>query len=180
MTHSKSSNNLLRLNVGFLLKQGAGYSRTIDFDHPGTLHADDADLSNLHGALRLSRTPQGVLVQGTLEAESRVECVRCLVMFDMPTEIEVSELFLTPSAAQEAGEDEEPSVITEEGNIDLTPIVREEAILSIPMKAVCSATCKGLCPECGQNLNEEPCDCDVQHIDPRLAPLLDLLEESDE
>jgi uncharacterized protein len=58
--------------------------------------------------------------------------------------------------------------------------VREEIILSIPMKAVCSETCKGLCPECGQNLNEGQCDCVVERIDPRLAPLLDLLKESDE
>lgn len=180
MIHPKSSNNLLRLNVGFLLREGAGYSRTIDFDHPGALHAADAVLFNLHGALRLSRTPQGVLIQGTLEAETRVECVRCLTMFDLPTAIEVSELFLPHSAAQDVGDDEEPHIITEEGNIDLTPIVREEAILAVPMKAVCSATCKGLCPECGQNLNERQCDCVVQRIDPRLAPLLDLLEESEE
>lgn len=180
MTHPKSSNNLLRLNVGFLLKQGAGYSRIIDFDHPGTLHADDAVLSNLHGSLRLSRTPQGVLIQGTLEAETRVECVRCLTMFDLPTAIEISELFLPQHAAQDVDENEEPRIITEEGNIDLTPIVREETILSIPMKAVCSETCKGLCPECGQNLNEGQCDCEVERIDPRLAPLLDLLKESDE
>jgi uncharacterized protein len=180
VTHPNSSNNLLRLNVGFLLKQGAGYSRIIDFDYPGTLHADDAALSNLHGSLRLSRTPQGVLIQGTLEAETRVECVRCLTMFDLPTVIEISELFLPEHAAQDVDENEEPKIITEEGNIDLTPIVREETILSIPMKAVCSETCKGLCPECGQNLNEGQCDCEVERIDPRLAPLLDLLEESDE
>jgi len=180
VTHPKSSNNLLRLNVGFLLKQGAGYSRLIDFDYPGTLYADDAVLSNLHGSLRLSRTPQGVLIQGTLEAETRVECVRCLTMFDLPTTIEISELFLPQHAAQDVDENEEPRIITEEGNIDLTPIVREETILSIPMKAVCSVTCKGLCPECGQNLNEGQCDCEVERIDPRLAPLLDLLEKSDE
>jgi uncharacterized protein len=180
VTHPKSSNNLLRLNVGFLLKQGAGYSRTIDFDYPGTLRAADVVLSNLHGSLRLSRTPQGVLIQGTLEAETRAECVRCLTMFDLPAEIEISELFLPQHAAQAADENEEPRIITEEGNIDLTPIVREEIILSIPMKAVCSETCKGLCPECGQNLNEGQCDCVVERIDPRLAPLLDLLKESDE
>lgn len=180
MTHPKSSNNLLRLNVGFLLKQGAGYSRTIDFDYPGTLHAADVLLSNLHGSLRLSRTPQGVLIQGTLEAETRVECVRCLTMFDLPTAIEISELFLPQHAVQDVDGNEEPKIITEEGNIDLTPIVREEIILSIPMKAVCSETCKGLCPECGQNLNEGQCDCEVERIDPRLAPLLDLLKESDE
>lgn len=179
MSNSQSSNNrVLRLNVGFLLKQGAGYSREITFEQPGTIKADDFLITDLDGSLRLSRTPQGVLVQGVLHAKSLVECVRCLTPFALPYDVEISELFVPEELARQREIDPaEASTITEEGVIDLTPIVREEGILALPIQPLCSETCKGLCPECGQNLNEGTCDCEVEQIDPRLEPLRALLED---
>lgn len=179
VSNSQNSNNrVLRLNVGFLLKQGAGYSREITFEQPGTIKADDFLITDLDGSLRLSRTPQGVLVQGALHAKSLVECVRCLTPFALPYDVEISELFVPEELARQREIDPaEASTITEEGYIDLTPIVREEGILALPIQPLCSATCKGLCPECGQNLNEGTCDCEVEQIDPRLEPLRALLKD---
>jgi uncharacterized protein len=50
-------------------------------------------------------------------------------------------------------------------------LLREEAILAIPMGALCRPDCAGLCPQCGQNWNEGPCDCEQDEIDPRFAAL---------
>ena len=55
--------------------------------------------------------------------------------------------------------------------IDLDPIVREQLLLALPMSAVCTEDCKGLCTVCGQNLNEKQCGCDTRQVDPRLAAL---------
>jgi uncharacterized protein len=55
--------------------------------------------------------------------------------------------------------------------IDLEPIVREQLLLALPMNAVCREDCKGLCGQCGQNLNEKPCDCQEKFVDPRFAAL---------
>ena len=55
--------------------------------------------------------------------------------------------------------------------IDLEPIVREQLLLALPMNAVCREDCKGLCGQCGQNLNEKQCDCQEQRVDPRFAAL---------
>ena len=174
MTTPSSDNRLLRLNVGFLLKQGAGYSREIEFAHDGPVRAEDVLLSKLYGTLRLSRTPQGVLVQGVLKTNSHQACIRCLKDFDYPFEVEISELFVPRDSAKA---DPDARHIGEDDYIDLTPIVREEAILAVPIHVVCSTDCKGLCPVCGENRNETTCDCDTDRIDPRFESLRALLDE---
>ena len=178
MTNSnKSGNRLLRLNIGYLLKEGVGYSREITFAEPGTFVAEDVTIRHLNGSLRLTRTPQGILVQGVLHAQTTVECVRCLDPVDFSYEIQLSELF-TFSKASQAETDR--SCIVEEGNfIDLTPIMREEGILAVPIQVLCKPDCKGLCSQCGQNFNEENCDCERDQIDPRMEPLRALLKEQD-
>jgi uncharacterized protein len=173
--HTKPDHRLLRLQVGFLLKEGAGYSREVSLDIPGSFVVEDTSLSNLKGALRLTRTPQGVLLQGTLTASIAAECVRCLSPAELPFEVAFSDLFLNPYA-----DDREPGsfyVIDEGGFIDLTPIVREEAILAMPIQPLCSPDCKGLCPECGMNLNTGTCDCAHERFDPRMASLRALLKD---
>ncbi len=182
MTNAPTSNGrFLRVNVGFLLKQGAGYNRDITFDQPGAVRAEDILISGLVGVLRLSRTPQGVLAQGTLHASMPLECVRCLTPFQHPYAIEISELFIPEEAAYTREADTlPPNTINEGGFIDLTPIVREESILAVPIQALCSPGCRGLCSQCGQNLNEGDCACEHDHIDPRLASLRALLEEFEE
>ncbi len=172
-TPHKTDNRLLRLNVGFLLKEGAGYSREFTFDEPNTLCAQDVTIHHLEGRLRLTRTPQGVVLQGMLRAQTSVECVRCLTPCEWPIEVPFEELFLL-STNPEASP---PYVIDEGGFIDLTPIVREEGILAVPIQVLCKPDCQGLCPQCGQNRNEGSCDCDQEQIDPRLASLRALLDD---
>jgi uncharacterized protein len=176
VTHPASANQLLRLNVGFLLKEGAGYSRDIDFDYPGLLRAEDATINYLHGRVRLTRTPQGILVQGALHARTPVECVRCLKPVDLDFDVELSELFRTSELSPSNGSPLSEDYNVDDGDyIDLTPIVREEALLAVPIQVLCSRDCKGLCAQCGQDLNEGSCGCEADSIDPRLAPLRKLL-----
>ncbi len=176
MTTSKEAEELLRLNVGFLLRQSAGYSRDIPFDSPGVLAVEDIQIVSLNGLLSLTRTPQGILVQGDLAADVITECVRCLTPFEFHFTMSLSDLFASP-APKDA---DSPFVVDEGGFLDLRPIVREESILAVPIHALCRLDCKGLCPECGENLNEATCDCKRDTIDPRLAPLRALLDGDDQ
>lgn len=175
VTHRLSDNQLLMLNVGFLLKEGAGYSREFAFDEPGAVHAEDVELSKLRGALRLSRTPQGLVLQGVLRAQLSVQCVRCLTPCEVEIGVPFEELFILPSNP-EAHDPQNLYVIDEGGFIDLAPIVREEAIVSVPLQVFCRPDCKGLCPQCGNNWNAGPCDCSPDEVNPRLAALLGLLD----
>ena len=62
--------------------------------------------------------------------------------------------------------------------IDLGHLVMEQLHLALPMKPLCSETCKGLCPQCGTNLNTGSCNCDPRWEDPRLAALKALKESN--
>jgi len=61
---------------------------------------------------------------------------------------------------------------------DLTDMVRQELLLALPMKPLCSEECKGLCPRCGVNLNIETCDCRVKGMDSRWEGLKDLKKDT--
>ncbi len=158
---------VLKINVGFLLAESVGYQRVIELDLPRVRldHDTEFDLEYLHGNVRLSRNSRGILVQGTLEAGILTECSRCLDELCYPEHIELEELFVYPPSPDSA------YAVEETGILDLTPLLREEAILSVPMGVVCRPDCAGLCPRCGKNLNEGPCDCEMDDFDPRFAVL---------
>lgn len=173
-TPPRTDNRVLRLNVGFLLKEGPGYSREFNFEHRGPLRVEDVVITRLDGALRLTRTRQGIVLQGTLCSESSIECVRCLAEFNFPFTFEISDLFVYPPPFPL--DPYNPYLVDEGGFIDLSPIIREEGILAIPIQALCRPDCKGLCPECGQNWNEGSCNCVHETGDPRLSALRALLD----
>lgn len=164
------SSRVLKLNVGFLLNDGPGHSHQTTFDVPAMRVADDLHLRYLRGPLRLSRTKEGILVQGQLAAGLTGECSRCLTPVPVDLTIDLEELFGYPMSGQmEFG-------IGEDGVLDLAPLLRAETMILSARGVLCRPDCKGLCPECGANLNEETCACDLENIDPRLAKLKELLD----
>jgi uncharacterized protein len=163
----------LRLNVGFLLHQGVGTNRSFDFDHP-SVHIGELNVADLRGSIRFSRTAQGLYAQGNLKAETQVECVRCLEMFSQGLTIRIDDLFVYPP-----GQSADPLLsIPETGILDLNPLAREYLVLDVPLRPVCRPDCKGLCPECGNNLNLAPCNHPTAEVDPRLSDLKSLLPQS--
>lgn len=164
----------MRLNVGFLLHANVGYSRVFDFDHPQVTVGGDLGVTALRGSLRLTRTTRGLYAQGRLEGEVRLECVRCLQAYDQTLATDLDDLFVYPP-----GRAEDPLLaVPETGILDLNPLLREYLLLDVPMQPLCRADCRGLCPECGANLNEEDCGHRRVRIDPRWAALKELLADS--
>jgi len=100
------------------------------------------------------------------------ECVRCLESFHLPIQIRLEELFALNPGPQVS---DPVYLIAPDGTIDLVYPLREQILLAQPLKPVCRPDCKGLCMNCGKNLNEGPCDCSDESIDPRLAALKALL-----
>lgn len=66
-------------------------------------------------------------------------------------------------------------ILVEDGRLDIGRLLREDILLDMPVKFLCSEGCKGICPTCGKNLNEGSCSCANREIDPRLAVLQELL-----
>jgi uncharacterized protein len=169
------TNNLLRLNVGFLINQPVGYSRDFLFDIPRISLSEDLDLNNLSGVAQITRTSQGLLVQVKLHATLLSECVRCLIHYNQSLNTNFTELY----AFSKDSITESELILPEDGHIDLDPLVREYMLLEVPISPICRSDCKGLCQICGNNLNVEQCQHDDETIDPRLSKLKTLLEEND-
>ncbi|HDQ74048.1 MAG TPA: DUF177 domain-containing protein [Chloroflexi bacterium] len=162
---------MIRFDVSALIKARLGASLVLDID---TGHQDLTDLSVdfLRGTVQAIRVENGLLVQGSLESQLGLACVRCLESVVLPFSFELEETFRLPGASPK------PDIlyqVDEDGWLNLTPLLREYAWVAIPMKPLCSPNCQGLCPQCGTNRNVEICWCDTSQIDPRLAMLKDLL-----
>src|ERR1700682_6519491 len=93
ITLSKVDSRVLRLNVGFLLKEGVGYSREFTFDEPLVQVADDLTVHNLGGSVTLTRTPQGLYAQGRLTATIDNDCARCLDPYEQLVSLRLAELY---------------------------------------------------------------------------------------
>ena len=117
----------------------------------------------------------GVLVC-ELQADTTLSsvCDRCLDEFDQPKTISYSCVL----AEEKQFEDNDDIVVLEQDEVDLTDLARTAFILDMDTKTLCSPDCKGLCGGCGVNLNREKCRCKKQ-VDPRLAALAKLLEQTD-
>lgn len=162
---------MLTFDVSTLRKAPLGKSLTLDID-TGPQVLEDIEVEFLRGTVEVVRVEEGLFVEGTVESRLRLTCVRCLDPFAFPVTLQLAEMFRMP------GSDPRPDAIyavSEDGELDLAPLIREHVWLAIPMKPLCDPECKGLCPHCGANLNWETCECEEVRVDPRLAPLKKLL-----
>ncbi len=173
-------------NVAQLLKEPLGATRNGRVDTliaglvPELLERNAT--GHLCGDVRLMHTIDGVLVQGNARAEVLLDCVRCLEPVSVPLEIAVEETFV-PTLDILTGqlirpEEEDQALWIDEHHIlDLGEVLRQDVLVALPLHVVCRPDCRGLCSTCGKNLNDGPCDCEVDN-DPRWTALRDLLNRA--
>lgn len=123
--------------------------------------------------LRVESVMEGVLVTGRVEADTDLQCARCLTEFPSEMSLRLCELFVSPGH-DAAAEDDVYKVSGTE--IDLEPALRDACVLALPLKPLCSPDCKGLCARCGTDLNTSSCDCKEDDLDPRWAALSEVRE----
>lgn len=103
-------------------------------------------------------------------------CDRCLEPF-----VRDEDLSFEHTLVQKLDSDQdEDYILCPGGVLDLGELVRTDVLLELPTKVLCSEDCKGLCEQCGQNLNFGSCKCEKKEIDPRLAVLGQLLDFSED
>jgi uncharacterized protein len=160
-----------RINVGFIVHEEVGFTTEIPFELE-KVKIEDLELKNLVGKVDIGRTPQGLVVQGAFEADTRLECVRCLQEFIYPLEWSLTELYaFNRKSVSESG-----LLLPEDAHIDLAPLLREYALLEVPINPLHDPGCKGLCPVCGQDLNIRDCGHRSDDSDSPFAKIKDLLE----
>jgi uncharacterized protein len=124
------------------------------------------------------RAGTDIFFEGTLRAHARTACARCAEEFDIEAE-HPFRFVLAPKSVgfgEETGlriEDMEFSLYEGE-EIDLSPLIREQLLLSLPTRPLCREDCRGLCPHCGINLSRGTCGCKEERLAPQFAALRSL------
>jgi len=120
-----------------------------------------------------------IRVVGKLATRLEIPCARCLE--PVPYQVDRSfELLFRPQSVNEGPDEREmqnkdAEIAFYEGEgVELEDILREQILLAVPIKTLCREECKGLCPQCGKNLNSGECQCEPVAGDPRWEALKDL------
>ncbi len=168
-------------NVAQLMKAPVGTSLVNDFHEEDIQLDDDIEvIGPIDGHVRMRRTNQGLLVDGWVELTLELSCNRCLKTFEQPMHVDFEEQFY-PTVDVISGmpldpfDEDEIFPIDAHHEVDLTEAVRQNVLLALPMVTICREDCKGLCPQCGQDLNLGSCECKPE-VDARLSVLKQLLQ----
>lgn len=158
-------------------------TRRFDPSAFGPDEAEFAVAAPVDFAAEVQKDEQKIRLVGRVATTLSASCSRCLEPFPIPVEASFDVLLLPASAA--ASKDDEREIAEEDlgvsfyrdDTIDLGDVMREQFYLALPMKPLCSADCRGLCPVCGINRNRESCTCQTEWVDPRLEGLKRFIQE---
>jgi len=146
----------------------------IDLDTEGVRVVGDISVVG-----ELSKNAAKTDVRGSIKAPVEIDCTRCLSptrqSLDIVFDADFVDKALFPDSKETHLERGDLDTDVIEGNeLDLNDIVREQILLNLPETVLCREDCRGICPQCGKDLNEGDCQCGGDDIDPRWAALKDL------
>ena len=161
-------------NVSGLVQEGTGATRT--YRLTGTVRVEGRASEDVVGTVEFLRTKAGVLVRASLSLVEPELCSRCLRPLEETVSIDFEEEFQATTDLRSGAQivqDRDPDAFTIDENhiLDLTEAVRQYREVSLDMQPLCRPDCRGLCPRCGQDLNQAACGCDKGAIDDRWADL---------
>ncbi len=164
--------------------------RTVNFDTEvpaGEIEFDgkllqSSPLKAKGSAQLISHSLGEIRVHGSLSLTVNAPCDRCLETADLPLETNFDLVYVPVDNSAGPGEKEIDQGAIEVGfyegpGIELNDVLREVALLALPMQVVCNEDCKGICHVCGQNRNQQDCDCHPELGDDRWNQLKSLKAE---
>jgi len=164
----------MRIMVGGLPQRRRTFHDTLRASEIGIEHNEIELLAPIEVTAEVTRMGLDVYVDCTVTTAVKLSCSRCLEEFRRDIRIRSQMLFI-PAEHGHKG----PHARTAEGGvflyrefIDLTDRIAEAIREGLPMKPLCRPDCRGLCPRCGQNLNEGECQCPT--ADEEYHPFKDL------
>lgn len=132
--------------------------------------------------VRVFQVHEMVEVEGQATARAVFTCGLCLKDFESPVSTSFALTYCRALPEVEVEDDEEGAELSAEDmglilfegqEIDLTEAIQEQLVMALPLRPVCDEACKGLCPQCGADLNTAPCDCRPQDFNIKMAALKD-------
>lgn len=153
-------------NVSQLLREPVGSLRRYRLEPEEPMHKGEAELV---------RVPRGVLVRFSGDVLIDTVCSRCLTPFGYHADVEFEEVFeqqFDPvTGTRFEIEDPDAFLVGHNHTIDIREAVRQYTDVAAAMQPLCRSDCPGICPECGQDLSIERCECDRTPVDSRWAAL---------
>jgi len=154
----------------------------LDLDMEEKFGAEELSLvSPVKAHLELTKAHSEIIIVGTVNAELELECSRCLKKYrrimQEPVHVVYHPLEELGTDRHELTDDEMDMGFYQGEELDLRELVREQVMLNIQMKPLCDENCKGICSQCGTDLNTDTCSCKTKKIDSRLEVLKKLLEK---
>ena len=162
--------------------------RLLNFDYELSLDIDPEDTSSfLYGvsfpspmkvAGDITNTAGYMRMRLEMSVDYEAECARCLSPVSGKFSLDLEKTVAPRNLLLDLDEDKlDDYAIIEDGFLDMDEQLRAQLEMEFPVRFLCHEDCKGLCQRCGKNLNEGKCECPEKEIDPRLAPLQEILEK---
>ena len=160
-----------------------GSSKSVELEIPISGIDLGIEYARLSGPVRLeceiARAAFQTRVAGSIASELDVDCTRCLTSVSAPIAFDFAIEYVDAEHFGSEGEHEIDAKnlsadSLDKDQLDLNEVVREQLLLNLPDRVLCTENCKGLCETCGANRNSTDCDCKQEEIDPRWAALQDL------
>ncbi len=127
------------------------------------------DITNTAGYMKMTLT---------MSVDYTAECARCLAPVSGQFTLDLQKTVAPRNLLADLDEDKiDDYAVIDDGFLDLDETLVEQLEMEFPLRFLCKEDCLGLCQRCGKNLNEGPCDCKNDEIDPRMEPLRKLLEQ---
>jgi uncharacterized protein len=142
-------------------------------------------IAPIHLDAHVRKVEEEITIEGRISTHIEMTCSRCLKPHDEYIDDMFEVVYCPKPDEQEAVDEIELNETDlnasyyEGGSIAVSELIREQLLLLLPIKPLCKADCAGLCPSCGKDLNEGPCNCSADNFDPRFAALRQLLHTNE-
>ena len=181
----------LRFHIEDIPEEGLEFTRRVGREDLFLEEDDPSTLDEFTVSACLTVVGADVIARGELVGTLRLDCVRCLSQFHQPFRLSFEGIFLpeedvrSPVAKGKRRASDEPPdeievYVLQDDCVELGELLREQVILSVPMQPLCAPDCKGLCPQCGENLNVKACGCPAGDVFSPFAVLRNLVKSSDQ
>jgi len=157
---------------------GKDRSKKIDYTFEMPQFSFEGDIIKPIGSCEvvgvISSDSDMLIINAKIKADLEMTCSRCLDTFIYPIDIDIEERFTTNSKSQD-----DEAIVVMDDVLDITEIVETSIISTFPIQRVCKDDCKGLCQECGCNLNYNKCSCNKENVDIRFEALKGLFDNKE-
>lgn len=170
----------MKISIEDILDEGL----SLDIDEEFSLE-NHSVVSPVQAHLEMHRTAQEIIINGSLKVDIEFQCSRCLKSFRKNLDIPIHNIVYHPIEEMqiekhELKDDEMDMGFYTGSELDLQDMLKEQILLNVQTNPLCDDNCKGICPECGADLNTEKCYCEKKEVDPRLEVLRSLFEKRKE